>query len=291
MANRIRTGRSTSITQLGTRLIALSAVLLGGVPLSAETVLVPIVARVYGQRDAAWTTEVRITNRTDLPKIFKILDWVGTSGFKPASYTIPPHSTTSIGGSNMFGADMFGAGLPQAGAVGLAICDADTGILVQSAVLSGIGTGGVTEQCPSYDGGGGKCPGLSGAGPILDGLAFSSVGHETYIPWLHTEEFRRTNLVLINPDDTAAHVTVSIKSQDGLTTIEADYAFAPRSYNQINDVFAREPWSAVRVANERIPVYGGGAAASATISSDTRLLAMAYVISNNNNSVTVSLAR
>jgi hypothetical protein len=286
MANRIRAGRSTSITQSGTRLIALSAFLLGGVPLSAETVLVPIVARVYGQRDASWTTEVRITNRTELPKIFKTLDWVGTSGFKPASYTIPSHSTTSIGGSNMFGAQV-----PEAGAVGLAICDAETGILVQSAVLSGIATGGVSEQCPSYDGGGGKCPGLSGAGPILDGLTFSSAGHETYIPWLHTEEFRRTNLVLINPDDTVAHVTVSIKSQDGFTTIETDYVFDPRSYNQINDVFAQEPWSAVRVANERIPVYGGGAAASATISSDTRLLAVAYVISNNNNSLTVSLAR
>jgi hypothetical protein len=257
-------------------------------PLAANTVLVPVVARVHGQNDALWSTEVRVTNRTDAPKQFSVVDWIGTPGWKATTYVVAPHSMTSLGG-----ADVFGAFVGAPGPAGLAICEAEAGLLFQSAVLAGIwAPGGVLDFCPSYDGGGGPdCGGLAGAGPIIDGLVFANPGQDINIPWLHTAPNRRTNLVLINPDVAAAHVEVSVQSQDGLTTMTDTFVLAPRSYNQINDVFAQEPWSAVRVANQRIPVYGGGAAASATISSDTRLLAMAYVISNDNNSLTVSLAR
>jgi len=95
--------------------------------------------------------------------------------------------------------------------------------------------------------------------------------------------------VLINPDDVPAHVTVAATSQDGSATVTASYVLPPRSYNQINDMFRQEPWSAIFVANGSI--NQGGAAASATITSDTRLLAMAYVISDYNNSLTISLPR
>src|ERR1035437_17181 len=91
------------------------------------------------------------------------------------------------------------------------------------------------------------------------------------------------------PDDVPAHVTVSVTSQDGSTTATESYGLSPRSYNQVNDLFLQEPWSAIYIANSYI--QGGGAAASATIRSDTRLLAMAYVISNYNNSLTISLPR
>ena len=253
-------------------------------PLTANPVLIPVVAYVHGENEASWITEVRITNRTDSSKEFRIVDWIGTPGWKASTYAVAPYSTTSLGGS-----EVFGSFVP--GTVGLAICEADTDLLVQSAVLSGIwtGGGGVSYSCPSYDGGGlpTSCPGLSGAGPIIDGLVFSSPGQDVYIPWLHTEETRRTNLVLINPDDAPAHVTVSVTSQNGLTTAAENYVFPPRSYNQVNDLFSQESWSPIRVANGHI--QGGGAAASATIRSDTRLLAMAYVISNNNNSLTISL--
>lgn len=255
-------------------------------PLAAVSVLVPVVAGVHGQSDAFWTTEVRITNRTDTPKQFHVVDWIGTPGWRAAEHAVAPHSTTSLGG-----ADVFGAFLPVSGTVGLAVCEADADLLVESVVLSGIwtGGGGVSYSCPSYDGGGGtqSCSGLPGAGPIIEGLAFSTPGQDTYIPWLHTATDRRTNLALINPDDIPAHVTVSVTSQDGSARATESYVLPPRSYNQVNDLFSQELWVAIRTAN-----YGiGGAAASATISSDTRLLAMAYVISNYNNSLTISLSR
>lgn len=274
--------RTSSVWAIGLVLLAVAAAW----PAAAGPVLVPIVAYVHGQNDASWITEVRITNRSDVPKQFRVVDWIGTPGWKAAAYTVAPHSTTSLGGS-----EVFGSFVP--GAVGLAICDADTDLLVQNAVLSGIwtGGGGVSYSCPSYDGGGlpTSCPGLSGAGPIIDGLVFSSPGQDVYIPWLHTEETRRTNLVLINPDDAPSHVTVSVTSQDGSAMATADYVLPPHSYNQANDLFSQESWLRIRVANGHI--QGGGAAAAATIRGDTRLLAMAYVISNNNNSLTISLPR
>jgi hypothetical protein len=253
-------------------------------PLTADTVLLPIVYGVHGQNGALWLTEVRITNRTDTPKQFSFVDWIGTPGWIPSTYTIAPHSTTSLGGAGIFGTFV---PLTGAGAVGLAICDAESDLLVQGAVLSGIwtGGGGGSAGCPSSDGGGLPgvgCAGFAGAGPLIDGLAFSSPGQDVYIPWLHTEEDRRTNLVLINPDDVPAHMTVAVTSQDGSATVTESYALPPRSYSQINDMFKQEPWSTIN---------RGGAAASATITSDTRLLAMAYVISDYNNSLTISLPR
>jgi hypothetical protein len=257
--------------------------------LYAGPVLVPIVAYARGQNAASWMTEVRITNRGDVSKQFRVLDWIGTPGWKATAYEVAPRSTMSLGGADVFGS------FAAPGAVGLAICDADTDLLVQSAILSGvwIGTGGVSYSCPPYDGGGRTtpiaCPGASGAGPIIEGLVFSSPNQETYIPWLHTESTRRTNLVIVNPESVTTNVTVTVTSQDGLQTATRSFPLQPRSYNQVNDLFSQEPWVAVAAANEASP--SGGAAASARIVGDARLLAMGYVISNNNNSLTISLSR
>ncbi len=100
--------------------------------LSAGPVLVPIVAYARGQNAASWMTEVRITNRGDVSKQFRVLDWIGTPGWKATAYEVAPHSTLSLGGADVFGA------FAASGVSGLAICDADTDLLVQSAILSGV---------------------------------------------------------------------------------------------------------------------------------------------------------
>lgn len=254
-------------------------------PVAASVVLVPIVTRVHGQNDALWTTEVRVTNRTDDTAQFRVVDWIGTPGWRPATYSVAPHSTKSLGGADVFGGFVAGPGV-----AGLAILEADDGLLIQAAILLGIwGGGGATDFCPSYDGGGGpSCGGFIGAGPIVEDLAFADPGETVYVPWLHTEEHRRTNLVLVNPDDAPAHVTVTLRSQDGLASTPEAYDLPPRSYNQANDIFSRQPWSSIRASNTELPL---GAAASATIVSDRRLLALAFVISSVNNSLTVSVPR
>lgn len=289
MVLRIRIGHSMSITRFATSrapAIALAAfVLLAPSTLVASVVLVPVVAAVHGQNDVLWETEIRITNRTDELRRFSVVDLIGSPGWLPATYSVAPHSTMSLGG-----ADVFSAFVPPAGAVGLAVFEIDSSLLVQSAVLSGAWAPAEGyDFCPGYDGGGAACRGLPGAGPTIEGLAFSGPGQAVFLPWLHSEGSRRTNLVLINPSDVAAHVRVSVQSQDGLTTATGTYALAPRSYNQVNDLFSQEPWTTIRAANSSYLGGFRGAAASATIVSDTRLLAMGYVISNVNNSLTVSV--
>jgi hypothetical protein len=269
--------------------LPLAAILLLAPPaLAANVVLVPVVAAVRGQNGVLWETEVRVTNRTDQVLHFSVVDWIGTPGFVPATYFVEPHATMSLGG-----ADVFSASTPAQGAAGLAFFETDDLLLVQAAVLSGAWAPvDGYDFCPTYDGGGGEpCRGRSGAGPIIEGLAFSEPGQAIFLPWLHSEQARRTNLVLINPSEFAARVTVSVRSQDGLTTATDTYTLAPRSYNQTNDFFSQDPWTGIRAANSS---YLGGfkaAAASATIVSDTPLLAMGYVISAVNNSLTVSLPR
>lgn len=270
--------------------LVLSGVLFAvAAPLAGSPVLVLVVTRVHGQADALWETEIRITNGTDTAKQFRVVDWIGTEGWKASAYVVAPNATTAIGGY-----DAFGAFVPLAtGAAGLAICEADEGLIVQNALLSGIwsGGGGVSYSCPPYDGGSryAACLGWVGAGPILEGLGFSGPGKEVHVPWLHTEPSRRTNLVLINPDDVGANAVVSIRSQDGATVVTETIWLAPRSYNQLSDLFGQVPWSDVRVANRNM--MGEGAGASATISSNTRLLAIGLVISKYNNSLTVSVPR
>lgn len=278
-----------STTRFETRacFAALAGLLLASHSLSATPALVPVALRVRGQNEALWAVEVRVTNRTDAARTFRVADWIGTPGWKPATFTVPPRATMSLGG-----ADIFNGPYSPSAVVGLATLDADPELLVQSAVLTGIWRpGGVSDFCPSFDGGTfpAGCQGIVGAGPLIDGLAFSPAGKALFVPWLHTDEGRRTNLVIVNPDEAPAHVTVSIVSQDGLTTHTEEYAFEPRSYNQLNDLFAQLPYSEIRAANERIPF--GAAAANATITSDTRIVAMAYVIGNEDNSLTISLPR
>lgn len=278
-----------STTRFATRarLATLGALILATCRLSAASVLVPVVARVHGQADALWAVELRVMNRSDVARTFRIEDWIGTDGWKRATYTVPAHTTLSLGGR-----DIFNAQLPPSGAAGLAIVDADPDLFVQSTVLSGIwNPGGVSYYCSSFDGGSypSDCGGIVGAGPLIDNLVFSPAGKALFIPWLHTDEARRTNLVIVNPDDAPAHVSVTIESQDGLTKHTEEYLFPPRSYNQLGDIFASPPWAEIRSANQRIPF--GGAAAAATITSDTRVVGMAYVISNYNNSLTIALPR
>ncbi len=270
-----------------TCLVVLAGLFLAAPCLSAATVLVPVAARVHGQNDALWAVELRVVNRTDVARTFRVEDWIGTDGWSPATHTVPANATLSLGGG-----DIFNAQQPPSGTAGLAILDADPELLVQSAVLTGIWRpGGVSYSCESFNGGTymAGCEGIVGAGPIIDNLAFAPAGKALFIPWLHTDFARRTNLVIVNPDDAPAHVSVVIVSQDGLTTHTQEYVFEPRSYNQLGDIFAWPPWLQIREANELIPF--GAAAATATITSDTRIVGMAYVIGNYDNSLTIALPR
>ncbi len=66
-----------------------------------------------------------------------------------------------------------------------------------------IGEGALFGPCGEV----GPCS--TGAGPVYDASAFFQAGTSILLPWLHTSEDRRTNIVLINPDSGVATVRVT----------------------------------------------------------------------------------
>ncbi len=92
---------------------------------------------------------------------------------------------------------------------------------------------------------------------------------------------------MFNADATPSHVTVIVATGDGGTVHSQTYEVPARGLLQLNDIFTKAPWTAIRVANGHFQT----AAASATVVADTQLYAVAYVISSYNNSLTISLPR
>ena len=95
------------------------------------------------------------------------------------------------------------------------------------------------------------------------------------------------NLSLINPDPVAAKVTLSLFPTDGSSPVVSTFTVDARTVFQINDIFAPRYFGAVRTRNDALKA----AAARTTIVSTTRLYPLAYVISNQNNTVSLSLPR
>lgn len=86
----------------------------------------------------------------------------------------------------------------------------------------------------------------------------------------------------------ASDVTVSLFPADGSSPVVSRLTVPARTVTQINDIFAPAFFgAAVRTRNDALKA----AAARATIVSTTRLYSLAYVISNQNNTVTISLPR
>ena len=82
-------------------------------------------------------------------------------------------------------------------------------------------------------------------------------------------------------------MTIEITSRDGKETVSGAYRVEPRSLMQLNQIFSKEPFVQIRDYHEA----GFAAAAYAVIHADTRLYAVGYVISNDNNTLTISLPR
>ncbi len=274
----------------------------------AEILLPALAAHVEGANGSVWASEVRVTNFSSAPKTLRIVDWVGTAGWTATSYSIPPGATQSISGWAIYaGVHAHDNTRDSRSAFGAAVADVEDGLSVQTAVLTGIPRGeyggvGDRARCSEWTGGwdydvGGifypdgteiNTDGCDqGAGPVIDnGSNFFPADAPILLPWLHTDSKRRVNLSLINPDAVAADVTISVYSADGASPLIVHVTVPARTVSQINDIFSTS-FANVRARNAALKA----AAARATIVSTTRLYPLAYVISNQNNTVSLSLPR
>ena len=276
----------------------------------AEILLPALAARVEGANSAIWASEVRVTNFSSAPRTIRIVDWIGSPGWIPSAYAIPPEATTSISGWAIYaGSRANENSLRSRNPFGAAVADVEDGLSVQTAILTGNPRGvygptlGDSARCSEWTGGwlydvggvfypDGTVTGddgcNEGAGPVIDNdSGFFSPGTTILLPWLHTDSKRRVNLSLINPDAVAATVTLSLFPADGSSPVISTFTVGARTVFQPSDIFAPRYFGSVRTRNEALKA----AAARATIVSTTRLYPLAYVISNQNNTVSLSLPR
>ncbi len=291
--------------------LALAVSFAAGQRARADQIVLPVAVYAYGANYSLWGSEVRVTNPTAGALSFRVVDFVGILSlglpFNPATFTVAGGATGSWGAYELLSppraicAD-FGAGgifleVPYFGAL---VVEADAGLSAQSAILTGVrnpNAGGPSDTC-SYS----KCPSWQGgyehllanadwcnqgAGPIMDGTGrFYSPGAGIFLSWLHTHPSRRTNVTFYNPDPSAATVTITVKPADGSAGATATVPVPAHSAYQLNDIFSSPPFDAVRTENGDANV-----AATATIASTTRLYAIGWVISNENNTVSISVPK
>ena len=270
-------------------------------PLSGETVVVPdLVVRAEGVGGALWGSELRFTNTTGSSQTVEISDWIGTPGWRPSQVSIPPHSAVSLGGWNAFNSGDFVEDRPGP-IFGAAVLEVSAGIVVQSAVLAGSmieppppsgGPGGPNFCSASQGGYAYKFPNTGncnrGSGPVMDSVArFLLPGEEVDLLWLDTTIERRVNLYFVNAGTSPSSIDLTIVSADGSTARSSTYSVAGRNAIQLNDIFVQDAWKPIRDVNYRTQA----SAARGHVRSSQPYYVVAYLISNLNQTVGVSLPR
>ena len=281
---------------------------LTSLPVTAEHVVVPVAIYTRGANQSLWTSEVRVTNPTAAPLAFHTVDyldgaqdWQPILHFQPGDYLVPPGQVVSFGAYGLLG--------PIAAQCSQEICsvevprpyfgayeiDLDSGLVLESAILTGtapppVGSF-VRQPCAVWEGGYlsgdgvGSC--VEGAGPLLRASrTYYPAGAQINLTWLHTHPTRRTNVTFYNPDPVSAVVTLTVTSADGASTASSSVTVPAHAPLQVNDIFSTPPFDVIRAHNGDTT-----AAARATIVSTTRLYAIGWVISNQNNTVTISEPR
>jgi hypothetical protein len=288
------------------RYLLLSAALSSMSAVHAERVVLPVAIFAAGANLSLWATEIRATNHTNGDLMLHVVDFVGVSAilrFAPGDYVVPAGQTRSFGAYNLvspsqaqciqFASCAVGIGNNAFGAY---VIDLDPGVSMEAAILTGTQEAlgsvlGNPAVCYVWEGGyltiEGRDSCVQGAGPVLANTGdFRPTSTPIALSWLHTQPSRRTNVTFYNPDLEPASVTLTVSSADGLSSANTSIAVPAHSVAQLNDIFSSQPFDAIRTHNGTAT-----AAASATVVSTTRLYAIGWVISNQNNTVTISTPR
>jgi len=298
----VKSGFPTRQTFRASVVVGAIAAFLGAArPASAAQVVVPVAIWTLGSGGASWSTEIRVTNRSNQVQTFRVLDFIGYRiSFAPGTFEVPANQTVSLGAYDLLSAKPFCAGLGVSPAYyGAFVVDLGPSLEIRAGILAGTFPGIVGgldtcdfETCPSWQGGYPHPPPNSvycvdGAGPLFENTGdFFPPGTPIYLSWLHTQPSHRTNISLYNPDLATATVSVSIEAGDGSAPVSTEVAVPGHSVVQLNDVFSTEPFISIRVHNGE-----ASAAADATLSSSTRLYAIGWIIASQNNTVAVSQPR
>jgi hypothetical protein len=123
-----------------------------------------------------------------------------------------------------------------------------------------------------------------GVGPILyaDQSFFEPGVQQNLLMLNPRRNHYRTNLVVVNGDIEEASVSIVVTNATG-TTAPIALKVPGRTYFQLNDIFALPELRGLEELSEDTGYF----AQRATVTCSTRCYAIAYVISNHNNTVSV----
>jgi hypothetical protein len=304
-----RLGRSSSRTRtevsVQIRLLVFLAAICAALPATAKRVVIPNVAAfVLGANGSLYGTEVRFYNPTSGPLRFTVVDWIGSEGWKSLEYTVPAGAILPVGGWLLYNRNAKADGNSRFGA---AVCEVEDGMIVLSRMLqatipSAYDPGPGNGWCSEGSGGihdpplGTGC--VTGVGPTIEfSRDFFSPGEAMDLLALDdpTTENNRTNLVIINPDD--APGTASVEVHDSMGRLYQKAFVVPgRTYFQISNLYSLPEFRPVAAGGGPGPGFPGqyatyGSPSRATVRCTTRCYAMGYVVSNFNNTVSVSAPR
>ena len=283
---------------------ALLALLSLSTPAPAQTthrVVIPNVAAfVLGRNGSLYGTEIRFYNPTSSSKRFVFVDWIGTEGWKPLEDTVLPGGTLPIGGWTVFNNDAVVTGESKYGA---AVCEIDDGLIVlsrelQASVPSQYQPPPLSTRCPEWLGGANNPPPgtgcVTGIGPTIEfsrdffrpdePMELLGLDDPTVGPVLPAN---RTNLVIINPDTETSTALVQVHDSVG-QLYEKTFDVPARTYFQITDLYSLPEFRPGKIPGVG---YFYGSPSRATVTCSTRCYTMGYVISNFNNTVSMSAPR
>jgi len=265
----------------------------------AREILIPNVAAfVRGANASFWATEIRLVNTTPVASSFRVVDWIGSPRVLLFETVVPPGATKVIGGWELYSGwpvnprYFYPSGEAEFGA---AICEVDEGLLVVSRTLTSTvadASGSLFPfSCSGSSGGFVFSPDPSafkacnwGVGPMLYAdRSFFEPGRPQNLLMLNPRRNHyRTNLVIVNGDAVEASVTVDVVGGAGEKASKV-LRVPARTYFQVNDLYSLPELAELEAASEDIRSFGQ----RATVTCSTRCFAIAYVISNENNTVSI----
>lgn len=284
------------------RLATLAALVLLVYPAGASTaeeILIPnVVAFARGANDSFWGTEIRLINPTTSPKTFRVVEWIGSPRARPFSKVVGAGETLVVGGWELYtdwgdnGGGLYPTGQAEYGA---AVCEAEDGLIVVSRTLTSTvrepGGPGPPWTCSGNSGGFRYRPDIFpfntcnwGVGPMLYAdRSFFEAGRPQHLLMLNPRRNRyRTNLVIVNGDEEEASVSVEVLAAAGRSAT-LTFQVSGKTYHQLNDIYALPELESLELDSEDIRFFGQ----RAVVTCSTRCFAIAYAISNENNTVSI----
>ncbi|MFN7988835.1 MAG: hypothetical protein U0529_15290 [Thermoanaerobaculia bacterium] len=284
------------------RFAVLAALVLLVVPASvgaADEILIPnVVAFAWGTNDAFWGTEIRLINPTNSPKTFRVVEWIGSPRARPFSKVVGSGETLVVGGWELYtdwiwsGGGLYPTGQAEYGA---AVCEAEDGLIVVSRTLTSTvrepGGADGPRTCSGNSGGFVYDPDMFpfntcdwGVGPMLYAdRSFFEAGRPQHLLMLNPRRNHyRTNLVIVNGDAEDASVSIEVLAAAGQSATMT-LRVPGKTYHQLNDIYALPAFEPLEQASESIRFFGQ----RGVVTCSTRCFAIAYAISNENNTVSI----